>query len=315
MGKYILKRVISLIPVLLIMSFLVFMLIHLIPGDPAKVILGDEATFEEIEALRRQMGLNEPLLIQYVTWLGRVLTGNLGESIFMRQPIVTIIARHIVPTIQLTVYSMLIAFVIALPLGMLAAKNKGNKIDQGISSLAMAGISMPSFLLSLLMVMFIAVDLGWLPPSGYQPMSKGIMNNLRYMILPAFALGMVETGLLIRMTRSSLLDVMQSDYIKMARAKGVSERTIIVKHALKNAALPILTVMAQSTIAALAGATVIETIFNIPGIGQLIINSVTRRDYDLIQGIVLVVATTKVLMFLLVDILYKVIDPRIKFNQ
>lgn len=315
MGKYILKRFITLIPVLLIMSFLVFMLVHLIPGDPAKVILGDEATLEEVEALRRQMGLNEPLLIQYITWLGRVLSGNLGDSIFMRQPIVTILGNHIVPTLQLTFYSMLIAFVIALPLGMLAAKNKGNKIDQTISSLAMIGISTPSFLLSLLLIMLVAVYLGWFPPSGYQPLSKGLLSNLRYMFLPALALGIVETGLLIRMTRSSLLDVLQSDYIKMARAKGVSETNIIIKHALKNAALPILTVMGQTIIAVMAGATVIETIFNIPGLGQLIINSVSRRDYDLIQAIVLVIATLNVLMYLLVDVMYKLIDPRIKFDQ
>jgi len=316
MGKYLMKRCSSLIPVLLIMSFVVFMLIHLIPGDPAKVILGDEATAEEVAVLHQKMGLDDPIPLQYAHWMGRIITGNLGESIFIKQPMGEIIKSHMIPTLQLTFYSMLFAFIVALPLGIIAAKNRGRGSDSFISSLAMIGISTPSFLLSLLMIMFFAVKTGLLPSAGYKPIAQfGIEGNFRYMVLPAMALGLVEAGLLIRMTRSSLLDVMQNDYIKMARAKGVSELVIIIKHALKNASLPILTVMGQTVIAVISSATVIETIFNIPGVGQLIVNSVTRRDYDVIQAIVLVIAVINVLMYLLVDILYQFIDPRIKLNR
>lgn len=316
MKRYILKRVLSVIPVLLIMSFIVFMLIHMIPGDPARVILGDEATADAVNNLRNQMGLNDPLLVQYVKWMGRVLTGNLGHSLFMKGTMVHIIASHLIPTLQLTIYAMIIATCISLPLGMYAAARRRTLPDYIISGLAMLGISIPSFLLSLFLILLFAVKLGILPPAGYKSiMHAGLLANMRYMVLPALAMGLVEAGLLIRMTRSSLLDVMDSDYIRMARAKGVSEFNIITKHALKNAALPILTAIGQTFVSVLSSATVAETIFNIPGIGQLIVNSVSRRDYEVIQAIILVIAVVNVLTYLFIDIMYRFIDPRINLDN
>lgn len=316
MARYLFKRILSLIPVLLIMSFIVFMLIHMIPGDPAKVILGDEATPEAVEALRNKMGLNDPLLFQYVRWMGNVLTGNLGESVFMDGTMLEIIGSHIVPTLQLTIYAIFLAVCIALPLGILAASKKRTAVDHAISSMAMFGISLPSFLLALFLILLFAVKLGLLPPAGYRPIGgSGLLTNMRYMALPALAMGLVEAGLLIRMTRSSLMDVLNSDYIRMARAKGVSEFNIITKHALKNAALPILTALGQTFVAVLSSATVAETIFNIPGVGQLIVNSVSRRDYEVIQAIILVIAVINVVTYLVIDVLYHFIDPRIKLGK
>lgn len=316
MIRFLLKRLLELVPVLLIMSFVVFMIIHLIPGDPARVILGEEATQVAVEALRERMGLNDPLLLQYFRWLKHILTGDFGQSVFMKGSIPEIILDHIIPTVQLATYTMLIALAVALPLGILAAQNRYTALDNFISGCSMLGISLPSFLLALLLMLVFAVQLRLLPPAGYKPIEDyGFWANLRYMCLPALSMGLVEAGLLIRMTRSSLLDVMDADYIKMARANGVGELSIILRHALKNAALPILTAVGQTFVAVVSSALVAETIFNIPGIGQLIVNSVSRRDYEVIQAIVLLIAVLNVVTYLLVDICYRFIDPRIKLGK
>lgn len=316
MAKYLVKRIASLIPVLLIMSFVVFMLIHMIPGDPAKVILGDQATPEAVEALREKMGLNDPIIVQYGHWMMNVLSGNLGSSVFMKGSMTHIIGTHIIPTLQLTLYSMIIAIVIAIPLGMVAANKRRTSVDHGITSMAMLGISIPSFLLSLFLILLFSVKLGVLPPAGYKAISSnGFITNFKYMLLPSLAMGLVEAGLLIRMTRSSLLDILDSDYIRMAKAKGVDNFHIMCHHALKNAALPILTAMSQTFVSVLSSAAVAETIFNIPGVGQLIVNSVSRRDYEVIQAVILVVAVLNVVTYLVLDILYRLIDPRIKLGK
>lgn len=316
MAKYIVKRILSLVPVLLIMSFVVFMLIHMIPGDPAKVILGDQATPEAVEALREKMGLNDPIIVQYAHWMMNVLRGNLGASVFMKGSMIHIIGTHIIPTLQLTLYSMLIAVAIAIPLGMTAAGKRRTAVDHSITSMAMVGISIPSFLLALFLILLFSVKLGMLPPAGYKSIaSGGLAANVKYMLLPSLSMGLVEAGLLIRMTRSSLLDVLDSDYIRMAKAKGVDTFHVMCHHALKNGALPILTALGQTFVAVLSSAAVAETIFNIPGVGQLIVNSVSRRDYEVIQAVILVVAVLNVLTYLVIDILYRFIDPRIKFGK
>lgn len=316
MCKYILKRIASLLPVLLIMSFIVFMLIHMIPGDPARVILGDDATQAAVDALRQRMGLDDPLLFQYVRWLGKILTGDLGESVFMKDTIPAIIASHFMPTFELTLCTLLVALFIAIPLGICAAVKKRTAADQTISGLAMIGISVPSFLLSLFMILIFSVWLRWLPPAGYKPIAKvGLLTNLRYMILPSVAMGLVEAGLLIRMTRSSLLDVLGTDYIRMTRAKGVGEMGVVVKHALKNASLPILTAIGQTFVGVMSAGAVAETIFNIPGLGQLIVISVSRRDYEVIQAVILLMAVINVLTYLAIDIMYRLIDPRIGISK
>lgn len=316
MFKYIIKRLLSVIPVLLIVSIIIFGLIHLTPGDPAKVMLGDQASAEDVAALRESMGFNKPIIVQYFSWIGGLFTGDLGNSIFINEPMKNILTEHLGPTLILTFYSLLFAVIIALPLGIIAAKKRGTLGDQVISTLSMSGISIPSFLLGLLLILCFGVYLHVFPTGGYKTIAEaGVLTNLRYLFMPAVALGFMEAGLLIRMTRSSVLDVLASDYVKMARAKGVHETVIVVKHALKNAMLPILTSVGQSLMGLLSGAAVVESVFNIPGIGQLVVNSVTRRDYEVIQVVVLMIALINVVVYLIIDILYGLFDPRVKVGR
>lgn len=316
MKKYLLKRIMTLVPVLFIVSIVIFTLIHLTPGDPARIMLGAEASAADVEALRDTMGLNDPLPIQYLNWLGDIFHGDFGDSIFMNQPMSEILLEHMAPTFTLTIYALIFSLILAIPLGILAAKKRGTFIDGAIEGLSMCGISIPSFLLGLFLILIFTVKLGWLPVAGYKPISEyGFLTNMRYMILPAIALGFMQAGLIIRMTRSSVLEVLNCDYIKMAKAKGVKERALILKHALKNAMLPILTTVGQTLMGLLSGASIVETVFNIPGLGQLIINSVTRRDYEVIQAVVLLVSLINVAVCFLIDILYGVVDPRVRLGD
>lgn len=312
MKKFILKRILSLIPTLFLVSIVIFSLIHLTPGDPARAILGDRATETEVAALRESMGLNDPLPVQYVEWIKGVCHGDLGDSIFIQEPMTQIIREHLIPTINLTVYAMIIAIVLAIPLGVYAAKKKGTAFDATVSIFTLAGISIPSFLMGLFLILLFAVKLKWLPVAGYKTIAEaGFLEHIRYLTLPAISLGLMQAALITRMTKNSMLEVLNSDYMKMALAKGVKERVRIWKHAFRNALIPVITVIGQSFIALLAGATVVENVFNIPGIGQLVINSAGRRDYEVIQATILVVAVMSVLVNLVVDILYGFINPRI----
>lgn len=315
MVRYIGKRLLSAIPVLFIVSIVVFMIIHLTPGDPARVMLGDQALEQDVEALREQMGLNEPIITQYVNWIKGIFQGDFGTSIFMQGTMLEIIASHIGPTIVLTLSALFIAVVLAIPLGILAAKYRGRMADQLITGFSMLGVSIPNFLLGLLVMLFFGVLLKLLPTAGYQSPAKGFTGFVRYMILPALSLGLMHAALITRMTRSSMLSVLNSDYIKMAKAKGVREFVMLFKHALKNAFLPILTVIGQSLISLLAGAMVTESVFNIPGIGQLVINSIERRDYEVVQAVVLVIALMNVVVMLALDLLNGVIDPRVRMKN
>ncbi|MEY8353154.1 ABC transporter permease [Lachnospiraceae bacterium 54-53] len=315
MKKYIVKRILSLIPVLIIVSVIVFFLMHLVPGDPAAVMLGDNATQEEIQALREQLGLNQLLIFQYFTWVGNMFHGNFGKSIFMEGSMLSILAEHFAPTVSLTVCSLVIALIIALPLGIIAAKRRGRMEEQAISGFTMIGISVPSFLMGLFLVMFLAVKMDWFPSSNYKSIKEyGLGLHLYYMVLPSVSLGLMQAALITRMTRSSVLEVLNCDYIKMAKAKGVTNFSLLVKHALRNAVIPIITVIGQSFIALLSGAAVVEKIFNIPGIGQLVVNSIGRRDYEVIQAIVLFIAIINILINLIIDLLYGLADPRIRLG-
>ncbi len=312
MKKFIVKRILSLIPILFLVSIGIFSLIHLTPGDPARAILGDLATEDEVMALRESMGLNDPLPVQYFEWLKGVFHGDLGHSIFIDKPMGTILWEHLVPTLNLTLYAMLIAVAIAIPLGVLAARKKGRAADNTVSALTLAGISVPSFLMGIFLILIFAVKLKWLPVAGYKTVREaGFLTHIRYLTLPAIALGLMQAALITRMTKNAMLEVLNSDYMKMALAKGVKQRKRIWKHAFRNALIPIITVIGQSFIALLAGATVVENVFNIPGIGQLVINSAGRRDYEVIQATILVVAVMSVLVNLIVDILYGLANPRI----
>ena len=312
MKKFIVKRILSLIPILFLVSIGIFSLIHLTPGDPARAILGDLATEDEVMALRESMGLNDPLPVQYFEWLKGVFHGDLGHSIFIDKPMGTILWEHLVPTLNLTLYAMLIAVASAIPLGVLAARKKGRAADNTVSALTLAGISVPSFLMGIFLILIFAVKLKWLPVAGYKTVREaGFLTHIRYLTLPAIALGLMQAALITRMTKNAMLEVLNSDYMKMALAKGVKQRKRIWKHAFRNALIPIITVIGQSFIALLAGATVVENVFNIPGIGQLVINSAGRRDYEVIQATILVVAVMSVLVNLIVDILYGLANPRI----
>lgn len=316
MKKYIVKRLLALIPTLFVVSVVIFSIIHMTPGDPAAMILGDKADAAAVAALRESMGLNDPISVQYLNWVGRVLHGNLGKSVFIDKPMTEILKEYMGPTIALTVYAMILSTLIAIPLGVLAAKKRGTLADQGISFLSMVGISMPSFLLGLLLILGFAVKLRWFPVAGYKSIAQaGFLKHMEYLTLPALALGFMEAALIIRLTRSSVLEVLASDYVKMAKAKGVSEFSLVMKHAFKNALIPILTVLGQTFMGLLAGAAVVETVFNIPGIGRLTINSVARRDYEVIQAVVLLISLINVVMCLAVDLLYGLVDPRVRLED
>ena len=315
MHKYIFKRLLTLIPVLLIVSIVIFMLIHLVPGDPAAMMLGDKATPEQIAALRHSLGFDQPLPVQYFRWMGGIFRGDLGTSLFMKGTMWEIISSHMVPTVQQTLVAVAFASLVGVPLGMLAAVKRGRAADQIISTFSIVGVSLPSFLMGLGLILLFSVKLRWLPSSGYKPISSfGWATHIRYMLLPGIALGFIEMGLIIRMTRSSMLEIMGSDYMRMAKAKGVSRFQMFAKHALKNALVGVVTVVGLSFISCLGGAAVTETIFNIPGIGKLTLNAVMRRDYEVVQAVVLVVSLLNVVCTLVLDLLYGLIDPRVRLS-
>ena len=314
MGRFLVKRILSVIPVLFVVSVVVFLLVHLVPGDPAAAMLGDMATEADIAALRERMGLNRPLLEQYVVWVGNVLHGDFGESVSGNETVLSMILSHLQPTVFLSLYSLMIAAVIAIPLGMIAARKKGAMVDHSVTVISLAGISLPSFLLGLFLMLLFAVRLKWFPVSGYVPPSQGMAAHLRSLCLPAITLGFMNAALMMRMTRASMLEVLGSDYMKMAKAKGVKEFFLIAKHAFKNTLVTVITVIGQSIVQALAGAAVVESLFAIPGLGQLMVNSIGCRDYYVIQSIVLLIAVFNVLVTMLIDIVYGLVDPRVRVS-
>lgn len=310
MLKYTLKRIGAMIPVMLIISVVVFLIIYLTPGDPASSMLGMEASADQIERLNESLGLNEPLPQRYLEWMGGVLTGDLGDSYFMHQPVTQAIAEHFGPTLSLAILAQLIALLIALPCGIFAALKHGSRTDAILRVVALLGVAIPGFLMALMLMWLFAVSLRVLPVAGYAPLSKGWLVHLRYLALPAISLGCVQAALLMRMTRASVIEAMQLDCVKTARAKGVSEVRVVLAHALRNAALPILTSVGYSFGALITGAVVTEAIFNIPGLGQLVTSSIERRDYPVIQGVLLVIALLNSVINLLVDLAYGAFDPR-----
>lgn len=315
MREYVIRRLLLLLPVLFLVSIFVFSLIHLTPGDPAAAILGETASLEEVAALRAEMGLDRPLVMQYLAWLGNLVRLDLGHSYFMNQSVAEALASRIVPTLMLALLAESFAVLIAVPLGVIAAVNHGTIIDRALMSVSLFGMSVPSFLLALFLVLILSVQLRWLPVAGYAPPSAGLWAHLRYMIMPALALGLIQIALIARMTRSSMLDVLNMNYISAARARGLRVNAIVYRHALRNAFIPVLTVIGQSFGSLVAGAAVTETIFNIPGLGQLIVNSVARRDYAVIQGGVLLITLMYLLVNLVTDLLYGVIDPRVRLGR
>jgi peptide/nickel transport system permease protein len=303
------------IPVLLIVAVIVFMIIHLIPGDPASVMLGEEATPQEVQALRDELGLNLPIYEQFVQWFAGIFQGDFGDSIYMNMPVLEAFLGHVGPTLSLALLAQSISILIAIPIGVIAAKRRGTYVDQMFMTIAMLGLSLPSFLLALLLMLLFGVNLNWLPVAGYAPVSSGLWNHLQYMILPAISLGAIQAAVISRMSRSSMIDILSMNYIKTAKAKGVKDRVVIYKHALRNAFIPILTILGETFGSLITGAVVTETVFNLPGIGQLVINAIVRRDYAVIQGTILIIALAYLLLNLLIDLLYGLVDPRVRFNR
>lgn len=313
MLRYLMNRIVGLIAVMFIVATIVFVIIRVTPGDPAAVMLGPEASQQDIAALRTQLGLDRPLPLQYVTWLGQLARGDLGQSIFLNKPVLSALADRAEPTFWLTLMSLLIATAIAVPVGILSAVKRGTVLDQSVLSFSMFTSSVPSFWLGLLLMQVFAVKLGWLPVSGYGGPDASIGTRLSHLILPAVVLGVVNSALITRFIRASMLDVLRDDYVRTARAKGLTETRVILKHAVRNALIPILTVIGLTTALLISGAVVTETVFGLPGVGSLVVSAVLRRDYPVIQGALLVIAAIYVLINLFIDLMYMVVDPRVRY--
>ena len=314
MTNYILKRILALIPIMFIVGLFVFFIIHLIPGNPAAMMLGPEATPEEIDAFSRSMGLDRPIPIQFVEWISNVIRGDFGTSLFFQEQQVTkVVFEHFKVTLTLTVLGVILAIILGIITGVIAAINHNNILDRIIMIITSAGVSIPNFWLGLMLVLFFAIRLSILPPAGFKPLSAGLGESLRYLILPAITLAFGQTSLITRMTRSNMLEVLRSDYVRTARSKGLSELMVNYKHALKNVLIPVITIVGLSFANLMGGAVVTEQIFNIPGVGRLLIKSVFTRDYPVIEGIVLYIAAMWVIINLVTDVLYVIIDPRIEY--
>jgi peptide/nickel transport system permease protein len=313
--RYILRRLFLLVPVLLIVGIVVFSLMHLTPGDPVSIMLGQEATVEQKEALREQLGFNEPIHIQFVDWVSGIVRLDFGDSLFIGKPVTEALLERAQPTGLLTLYSLTLAVLIAIPSGVVAAVRPNSLIDRLLMVMSISGAAIPSFFFGILLILLFAVRLGWLPSGGYVDVGDGFLEHLKYMILPSLTLGFSAAGLLARLVRSTMLDVLNQEYVRTAYAKGLRERHVVIRHALRNTMIPAMTVIGILLANMLGGAVVIETVFNIPGMGRLVVQSVTRRDFPIVQGAVLVVATIEVLVMLFIDILYVFIDPRIRYGS
>jgi peptide/nickel transport system permease protein len=309
---YIVRRLLLLFPVLLIVGVVVFSLLHLAPGDPASMMLGREATQEQKDALREQLGLNEPVPVQFVEWFWGVLRLDLGDSLFIGKPVTEALLERFQPTGLLALYAVTLAVVIAIPSGVFAALRPNSILDRLLMILSISGAAIPGFFFGILLILLFAVVLDWVPSSGYEDLSADPVQHARYMILPTVALGFSGAGFLARIVRTTMLDVLNDEYVRTAYAKGLPQRHVVLRHALRNALIPVMTVIGILLASLLGGSVVIETVFNIPGMGRLLVQSVTRRDFPVVQGAVMVVAAIEVLIMLIVDILYVFIDPRIR---
>ena len=313
MVSYILRRILATLPVMGIVALFVFSLLYIAPGDPAAVIAGDNASPADVERIRQSLGLDRPFLIQFGTWLWRILHFDLGTSIFTNLPVGAMIAQRLEPTLSLMALTLVLTILVAVPLGVVAAWKAGSWIDRTVMTFAVFGFSLPVFVIGYVLAYVFALELEWLPVQGYTPLARGFWPWLENLILPSIALGCVYIALIARITRASMLEVLQQDYVRTARAKGLGQRNILFLHALKNAAVPIVTVIGIGVALLIGGAVVTESVFAIPGLGRLTIDAILRRDYPVIQGIVLLFSFIYVLVNLMVDLIYTLVDPRIRY--
>ncbi|MBB6578407.1 peptide/nickel transport system permease protein [Comamonas odontotermitis] len=315
MLHFLLKRLGGALVVLAIVAVLVFLLTRLASGDPVALLLGDQATAADIAAARVQYGLDKPLTTQFVLWIGQVLQGNLGQSLFLQMPVTHALLERAEPTLFLALFAVSIAALIGVPCGMAAAVWRGSWADQIVSTVAMLGASIPSFWFGLILIQIFAVHLGWFPASGYGDPDSTLGQRLQHLLLPALVLGVLNSALIIRFTRASVLDILGEDYVRTARAKGLAEGVVLCKHVLRNALVPIVTVLGLTLALMIGGTVVTETVFNLPGVGNLVVRAVLRRDYPVIQGTLLVIAAIYVFINLAIDLLYTVVDPRIRLES
>jgi peptide/nickel transport system permease protein len=312
--QYLVRRLLASVFTLLIVSLVIFGIVHFTPGDPARIMAGDVASTADVERIRQQLGLDRPILEQYAAWLGQLVRGDLGRSLFLQRPVAQAIWERAEPTVLLTVFALALAVLIGVPAGVVAAVRRGSAVDQILAVVALLGLCIPNFWLGMMLILVFAVGFGLLPSGGYVPLAEGnLLHTLRYLALPIVTLGFSESALISRITRAAMLDTLGQDYVRSARSKGLGEAVVVGKHALRNALIPILTVVGLALGVLLGGAVVTETVFTIPGVGRLVVSSIARRDYPVIQGVVLVIAVVYVLVNLLIDLLYSVADPRIRY--
>jgi peptide/nickel transport system permease protein len=310
---YVIRRLLATIPVMGVVAIFVFSLLYITPGDPAAVIAGDIATAEDIARIHHQLGLDEPFLWRFGGWLWGVLRGDLGISIFTNLPVAQLIGQRLEPTLALTTTALVVTVIFAIPLGVIAAWKVGTWIDRGVMIFAVIGFSLPAFVLAYLLILAFSIELDWLPVQGYVSIREGFAPFIQHLILPSIALGLIYGALIARITRASMLEVLSQDYIRTAQAKGLANETVLVRHALKNAAVPIVTVIGIGIALLISGVIVTETVFAIPGIGRLTVDAILRRDYPIIQGVILLFSAAYVLVNLAVDISYTLLDPRVRY--
>lgn len=313
MFRFILNRILATIPVLLIVATFVFLLLRVTPGDPAAVIAGDSATVEQIEKIRESLGLNQPIIAQFGIWLGRLAQGDLGESFFFKLPVSTLIAQRLEPTLALAVLTTILAVLVAVPLGVLAAWRRGGWLDRSLMAFSTIGFSVPVFVLAYLLIWLVSLKLGWLPVQGYQRLAGGFGPFLRHLVLPSVTLSVIYIALIARVTRAAVSEALAEDFVRTARAKGLPEHAVLFRHALANAAVPIVTVVGIGFALLIGGVVVTESVYSIPGLGRLTVDAVLARDFPTIQGVILLFSVVYVLINLLVDLAYAILDPRIRY--
>jgi peptide/nickel transport system permease protein len=310
---YLLRRVLAAVPVMGVVALFVFLLLHLTPGDPAAILAGDNATPAQLERIRASLGLNEPLYIQFFTWVGKLLHGDLGVSLISNVPVVTMIGQRIEPSISIALSTIILSILIAVPLGVIAAWKHGTWIDRFVMGLSVLGFSVPVFVIGYVLIQVFAIDLRWLPVQGFKSISGGFGPFIERLVLPTFTLSFIYVALIARMTRASMLDVLGEDYVRTARAKGIAEPGVLLRHALRNAAVPVITVIGTGFALLISGVVVTESVFNLPGVGRLTVDAVLARDYPMIQAMILLTSLVYVAVNLLIDVAYTLLDPRIRY--
>jgi len=313
MFAYIARRVAATVPVMVMVALVVFAMLRLTPGDPAAILAGDDATEAQLEQIRRSMGLDQPILTQFGVWMGQLVRGDLGVSLLSGKPVLDLISNRVGPTVALALATIAVTVIVAVPMGIIAARNRGKMLDRAVMTLSVFGFSVPTFVIGYLLIYLLALKLGWFPVQGYKPMANGLWPFAQRLVLPTLALSGIYIALVARITRSSIIEVMGEDFIRTARAKGARERSILLRHALRNSAVPIVTIIGIGVASLITGVVVTESVFNLPGLGRLVVEAVLARDYPVIQGMILLFSLTYILINLAVDVLYTVFDPRIRY--